>query len=504
MRYFAIVDKLKKEHKPGVYGRRKFNADEIKEIKENSLSFEKDGVLMTTLSLLSPIAGFAASLFSGSNKLELQHEDPGGKALIFDNALMENDYDISDYSEYFYGVFDNYVLKDKIFESLLKSKGGSSLIVIGRSDIPSYMHFGGSSAKFNLGLYCPHPKHDDILLPLDGSAELIKNMVLEETLRAYEALGAKKIVINDLTEVGLRVDVEKSEKDRKVNAGAGFDSKNETLREKTFGKGIFDPNRALRNSVFIHDLPNVITTINGRISGNQLVEKFVENINLSIGLDVNVMGMFSSKTNFNYQRNWSFEVEFYDKNEMTNLNQLNNENSIDEESCAKLSDKISSIFKHNTLSQYELGLGAINEQELELLVKFNPVQKNSLMEKLIALANKDGDITFKELEFILTISDKLDVAPDKTINDLSANYYSVLYFLNQRGKETNDLILFTISSKKIKAQFYRNNRIFIFDDSNQVLAKGTYYNGGRKIVFDDGKISESNNIEKNILAGTAL
>jgi hypothetical protein len=496
MIYYAIVDKLKKDHKPGVYGRRKYNQEEIDRINEEKkkLATKDDGLISSTISLFND---FAISLFSSSDKIGLQHEDPNGKTLIFDNALMKDDYDIDDQMDLFYGIFDNYIAKEKIFESILKSKGGSTLIIIERNDIPSYMHFGGSAGKFNYGLYCAHPKHDDILLPLDGSAELIKNMVLEETLRAYEALGAKKIVINDLTDIKIG---SKNEKDG-VTVGADFNLKNETLREKTFGKGIFDPNRALRNSVFIHDLPNVITTINGRINGNQLVEKFVENINLSIGLDVGVMGMFSSKTNFNYQRNWSFEVEFYDKNEIDSLTLNQEQNLINENTFNDLSDKISTIFKHNTLSQYELGLGAIKEQEYQLMSKFSEEQRKVLIDKLVGLANKDGDITFKELEFILTISDKLDLNPEETINHLSANYYSVLFFLNQRGKESNDLILYTINAKNIKAQFYKNSRIFVFDDTNKLLAKGTYYNGGRRIVFENGKTIESNNIEKNILAG---
>jgi hypothetical protein len=41
----------------------------------------------------------------------------------------------------------------------------------------------------------------------------------------------------------------------------------------------------------------------------------------------------------------------------------------------------------------------------------------------------------------------------------------------------------------------------VFDAANKLLAKGTYYNGGRRIVFENGKTAESNNIEKNILAG---
>jgi hypothetical protein len=59
-----------------------------------------------------------------------------------------------------------------------------------------------------------------------------------------------------------------------------------------------------------------MTTIEGRIEGNQTEEKFKETINLSIGLDTNVLDLFKGGLNYNYIREWSFEVEFYDKNEI--------------------------------------------------------------------------------------------------------------------------------------------------------------------------------------------
>jgi hypothetical protein len=50
------------------------------------------------------------------------------------------------------------------------------------------------------------------------------------------------------------------------------------------------------------------------------------------------MGMFSSKTNFNYQRNWSFEVEFYDKNEIDSLTLNQEQNLINDNIFNDLSD----------------------------------------------------------------------------------------------------------------------------------------------------------------------
>ena len=68
----------------------------------------------------------------------------------------------------------------------------------------------------------------------------------------------------------------------------------------------------------IFDIPAVRSTIEARIEGNQTSEKFIEDINLSVGLDVNVLELFKANSNFNYQRRWSFDVEFYDKSELNN------------------------------------------------------------------------------------------------------------------------------------------------------------------------------------------
>jgi hypothetical protein len=200
MRYYGVVEKIKKEHKPGIYGRRKYTETEIKEIQstQNSFMYSTAHAIISPITYLATVALGSFFYKKATKELTLQHEDKHGKCLIFDSLLFENDYNIANNSDLFYGLFDKYTLKNSVFEALLKSKGGSQLVIIAREDLPSFMHYGGKSAKFNTGIYCTHPKRDDILLPIENSIGLLKNMILEETLRAYEALGAKKIIIHDL------------------------------------------------------------------------------------------------------------------------------------------------------------------------------------------------------------------------------------------------------------------------------------------------------------------
>jgi hypothetical protein len=322
MTYYGIVDKIKDQHRSGVYGRRQLNKEEIAELKNSKNTTTKMLIssLAGSLASLIPLVGISILLYtflsnkSKKSSIKRQHgnNDTNMRGIVFQDDILNDDYDIDGDSDLFYGLFDNFSSKENAFKKLMKSKGGSTLIIIERNSLPQNMHFGGEFGRFNYGLYCSHPKDENLIIPLENSNELIKTLILEETLSAYEALGAKKIIIEDKT----RTNSELTGKYKGVDAGINVEFEKQILREKHFGKGIFDKERALKNSLFIHDFPNIKTTLIGRISGNQLSEKFTENVNLNVGLDVGVMDLFKANANFEYNRKWYFEVEFYDKNEM--------------------------------------------------------------------------------------------------------------------------------------------------------------------------------------------
>ncbi|WP_366185552.1 hypothetical protein [Flavobacterium ovatum] len=325
MTYYGIVDKIKDEHKNGVYGRRELTAEEIKTAKNKynhliaSIGTTGGIFFAAPIILMAPILAVGISAFNlltkkkKTNFITRQYgnDNSSQKGIIIENELLNDDYEIDGDEELFYGLFDNFLSEENAFRKIMKSKGGSTLIIIERNSIPKKMHFGGEFGRFNCGLYCSHPKDENLLIPLENSNELIKTLILEETLSAYEALGAKKIIIEDKTNINT------NGKADTLKAKGSFDQKygKQILREKLFGKGTFDKDRALKDSLFIHDFPNITTTLKGRINGNQTSEKFTENINLSVGLDLEVLKLFKGNINFEYNRNWYFEVEFYDKNE---------------------------------------------------------------------------------------------------------------------------------------------------------------------------------------------
>ena len=326
MKYYAIVNQIKNEHKSGIYGREKIHKSDLKDLDKQ---LKKDAIVNIAIDVATFTAGglLSVPIIAGrriykawkkkqipSQQIILQKSIKSeNKTLIIPNVGLKNDYNLDE--DYSYGLLDEFESKNKSFEILMKSKGGATLHIFEREDMPkSLCHFGGKLGKFSEGIYIAHPKDESQLIPLNNSNSLIQSLILEETIRAYEALGAKCIKIHDLISIGADAGGKKG----KVNANGNVNFKKEVLREKTFGKGIFDPDRAKRDKFLIFDIPAVRSTIEARIEGNQTSEKFIEDINLSVGLDVNVLELFKANSNFNYQRRWSFDVEFYDKSELNN------------------------------------------------------------------------------------------------------------------------------------------------------------------------------------------
>jgi hypothetical protein len=67
----------------------------------------------------------------------------------------------------------------------------------------------------------------------------------------------------------------------------------------------------------------------------------------------------------------------------------------------------------------------------------------------------------------------------------------------------NGILSVSFNKGSNSAQFYTNNRIFIYDDTKSpsvIMAKGTYSNGGQKIVIDNGKTIVSQNVWNNLIS----
>lgn len=319
MTYYGIVNNIKEDEK-GIYGA---NANLVSKIMGYSpttyllngfsKTFGYDGLDEVQKQFQGCLNKISIEQIRKHKRSHIINLSSNKDAIILSDIILNGNYNISNNLNIFNGLFNSKLLKNNGFKKIMKSYGGSDLIICERNKIPNELkHYGGSQAVFNTGLYCTHPKNSSILIPLNNSNNLIKTLILEETISAYEALGAKKMIIKDVTSI--KSDIGGG--DEKIKASLNGKYEKSILREKHFGKGTYDPNRANDGKMFIYDFPSIMTTINSRINGNQTIENFTENINLSIGLDVDILNLFQANSNFEYNRIWNFEVEFYDKNEL--------------------------------------------------------------------------------------------------------------------------------------------------------------------------------------------
>lgn len=162
-------------------------------------------------------------------------------------------------------------------------------------------------------------------------------------------------------------------------------------------------------------------------------------------------------------------------------------------------DNIDFSFYTSSKLKVDLQLSSQSDVDFNILNKSSKSDKDSLLIDMISLAKRDGELHDKEFKYIMYICEKLNLDTKFVINELGANYLAVKYFLKDLAVETSDLLLVSFNNSLNKAQFYKNNRLFIFDNSNKILAKGSYLIGGKKIVLDSSKSFESNIVLENLI-----
>lgn len=333
MKYYYLTDSLSDEVPTGIYGRRMPTEEEKKDLTVKDLLsiFDYSDIsdskkTWQNVLIYSNVytAGVDLIRRSYSNFKSLSNHKPlfianqtNEKVIIIPNRLLEDNYRIGEDKSIIHGAFTQFKNQESAFKTLMSSDINSTLIITEKNSLDK-RHYGGEKGNFDNGLYCEHPKDKNILLPLEKSSELIEALILEEIINAYEALGAKRIEINDVLDINSQASAGGVFKGFKFNINGAQKYKKEHVRTEAYGSGVFDPNRALKNKKFIYDLPIIMTTIDARINGNQTQKSFKEKIDLSGGINVDVLKMFNGGAKMNYKRLWQFDVEFYDKNEMKN------------------------------------------------------------------------------------------------------------------------------------------------------------------------------------------
>lgn len=171
----------------------------------------------------------------------------------------------------------------------------------------------------------------------------------------------------------------------------------------------------------------------------------------------------------------------------------------EKEYITQIIDNIDFSFFTKSKFKVDLNLSSQSDVDFKILTESSKSDKDSLLIDMISLAKRDGEVHTKEFEYIMQVCEKLNMDTKFVINELEANYIAAKYFLKDLAIETSDVLVVNFNSSKNKAQFYKNNRFFVFDDSNNILFKGTYLIGGKKIILDNGKMLESNLVLENLI-----
>lgn len=176
-----------------------------------------------------------------------------------------------------------------------------------------FRHHGGVDGTFSLGLYLPHPKDPDVLVPAREFSQILRDQVLQDWVRAFEALGASKTVICDTTTarasttVGTRPSGADVAAELKAQYGA------EVVRESSYGPGTFDCVRACEGKRWIDDFAAIQSIVEGRVKGRQLSYRERVRIDLSFGLDIKALGTWEGMLDGGYTRTYELAVEFHPK-----------------------------------------------------------------------------------------------------------------------------------------------------------------------------------------------
>lgn len=82
----------------------------------------------------------------------------------------------------------------------------------------------------------------------------------------------------------------------------------------------------------------------------------------------------------------------------------------------------------------------------------------------------------------------------------SLNFKNLQENINMKPDSSNIVIApFKSEGKTYYSQFYSNNRVIIFGADKKILNKGTYFDGGKTIVLDNGKQSSDEIVWTNLL-----
>lgn len=211
----------------------------------------------------------------------------------------------------FYGLFPSARELSRIFAA---EGGNVDLWILPASDAQQrFRHCGGPSGRLAPGLYLPHPHDAETLVPAREYSSVLRDQVLQDWVRAFEALGAANIIVCDTTELRASAGAASAAHGASVVAELKAQYGNAVVRESSYAPGTFDVSRAIEGKRWIADFAAIQTIIEGRVHGRQLGYRESVTLDISFGLDVSVLEAWGTTIKGGYKRKIELAIEFHPK-----------------------------------------------------------------------------------------------------------------------------------------------------------------------------------------------
>jgi hypothetical protein len=205
------------------------------------------------------------------------------------------------------------VAVEKQLPAVLAADGGNSAVhVLSQRRARTHLRRQGGGILED-GVYCLHPKREDVLVPLASyHADLLAEMQREARV-TMGRLGAKKLTIETMEGVSFGGSVVS----RVPLKSGGFDLQGASKEERSvtyeWGSPTYEPEAALRDCLLLQDNAGVMTIVDQRRTSNLTKFEEFSRIDTRFGVGLDVMSVFKVGFAWAAESTYRYSVEFFDR-----------------------------------------------------------------------------------------------------------------------------------------------------------------------------------------------
>jgi hypothetical protein len=244
---------------------------------------------------------------------ELESAILPSRVVVIPHALLGGEY--SDFnSPVFHGLFTS---ESQLRTMMTQEGGNSELHIMEQATVARFFRHPGEG-MFSRGLHVPHPKDPFTLIPMAEYDRYLKEEILYEWVRVFEALGARSIVIGDSTTAKASGKSSHVNPVGSVEAAMRIEYGNSKVECSAFEAGGFDPGRATSDRKWLGDFPAIKAIVEGRVQGQQSSWRRTVEVDLSVGASVEVLALAApslttAEAALKYHKKFDLYVEFHPK-----------------------------------------------------------------------------------------------------------------------------------------------------------------------------------------------